>query len=69
MKQLKIKNLSEHEEEHSYNPVRVGNFWSNNYTEHESNGRIYLKIRPHIIYNLKKSETWKIQLTIAINVF
>ena len=36
MKQLKnrtlrdIRNLSEHEEKDYYEPVRVGNFWSNN---------------------------------------
>ena len=33
-----IKNLFEHEEEESYYKlVRVSNFWSNNYMEHESN--------------------------------
>ena len=33
-----IRNLFEHEkEEKYYNPVRVGNFWSNNYTGYESN--------------------------------
>ena len=32
-----IKNLFEHEEEKSfYKPVRVSNFWSNNYIEYES---------------------------------
>ena len=64
----------------NYNkPVRVSNFWSNNYIEYKSNGdrnktlsvEEYLnKIRPYfkdIINNLKKSDTWKIQLTIAIN--
>ena len=74
------KNLFEHEEdENYYKPVRVSNFWSNNYIEYESNGdrnktlslEEYLnKIRPylkHIINNLKKSDTWKIQLTIANN--
>ena len=52
-------------------------FWSDNYIEYESSsGRIkalsvgeYLyKIRPYlkdIINNLKKSDTWKMQLTIA----
>ena len=75
-----IKNLFEHEEEESYyKPVRVSNFWSNNYIEYESNGERnkelsveeylnknspYLK---YIINNLKKSHTWKIQLTIANN--
>ena len=62
-----IRNLFEHEEEEKYyKPVRVSNFWSNNYMECESNGdrnktlsaeehlhkiRQYLK---DIINNLKK---------------
>ena len=76
-----IKNLFEHEreEENYYKPVTVSNFWSNNYIEYESNGdrnktlsvEEYLnKIRPYlkdIINNLKKSDTWKIQLIIANN--
>ena len=72
-----IKNIFEHEEENYYKPVRVSNFWSNNYTEYESNGdknktsvQEYLnKIRPYLkdINNLKNCNTWKIQLTIAIN--
>ena len=34
-----IRNLFEHEEEeNSYKPVRFGNFWSNSYIEHKSNG-------------------------------
>ena len=32
-----IKNLFEHEEENYQKPVRVNKFWSNNYTEYESN--------------------------------
>ena len=32
-----IKNLFEHEEEDYHKPVRVSNFWSNNYIEYESN--------------------------------
>ena len=34
-----IKNIFEHkkEEENYYKPVRVNNFWSNNYIEYESN--------------------------------
>ena len=33
-----IKNLFEHEEkENYYKPVRVTNFWSNNYSEYKSN--------------------------------
>ena len=69
-----IRILFEHEEkENYYKPVRVNNFWSNNYTEYKSNGdknktlsvKKYLnKIRPYlkdIINNPKKSEMWKIQ--------
>ena len=74
-----IKNLYEHEEESYHKPVRVNNFWINNYIEYESNRdrnrtisveeylnkiRLYLK---DIITNVKKSNTWKIQLTIADN--
>ena len=74
-----IRSLFENEEEY-YKPVRVGNLWSNNYIEYESNSdkyktlsveeyilhniRLYLK---DIINNLKKSDTGKIQLTIAID--
>ena len=68
-----------HEEKDYYKPVRVGNFWSNNYIEYESNRdrnetlsvqeylietRTYLK---YIIIDLKKSDTWNVQLTVAIN--
>ena len=68
-----IRNLLEHEKEDYYKAVRVGNFWSNNHIECESNGdrdktlsvevyrnetRPYLKDR---INNLKKSDMWKIQ--------
>ena len=77
-----IKNLFEYEkEENFYKPVRADNFWNNNYIEYKSNGnknkilsvREYLnKIRPYfkgIINNLKKSDTFKIELTMALNVF
>ena len=75
-----ISDLFEHEEGNYYKPVRAGNFWSNNYIEYECNVdrnkilsveeylnkiRLYLK---GIINNRKKSDTWKIQLTIAINL-
>ena len=73
-----INNLFEHneEEENYYKPVRVSNFWSNEYIEYESNGETnktlsveeYLKIRPYqkdIINNLKKYDTWKFQWTIS----
>ena len=36
-----IKNLFDHKEEQEenyYKPLRVNNFWSNNYIEYESNG-------------------------------
>ena len=76
-----IKNLFEYEkeEENYYKPVRVNNFWRNNYIEYISNSdknrmlsvEEYLdKIRPYlrgIINDLKQSDTWKIQLTITIN--
>ena len=60
-------------------PERVGNFWSNNYTEYENNGdrnktlsvEEYLnKIKPYskgIINDLKKSVALKIVLTIGLN--
>ena len=72
-----IRNLFEHEDEHCYKPVRVCNFWSNNCIEYENNGdrnkallvEEYLnKITPYITNNLKNSGTWKIQLTIIINL-
>ena len=76
-----IKNLSEteKEEENYYKPVILNNFQSNNYIEYKSNGdknkilsvEEYLnKIWPYlkdIKNDLKKSGSWKIQLTIAIN--
>ena len=76
-----IRNLFEYEEkEESYHkPVRTSIFSSNNYIEYESKGdrnkalsveKNVNKVRPYlkdIINNLKKSDTWKIQSTIAIN--
>ena len=66
-------------EENYYKLVRVSNYWSNNYIKYENNGdrnktlsvgEYYNKISPYlfIINNLKNSETYKIQLTIANNV-
>ena len=58
---------------------KVGNFWSNSYIEYKSNGdrnkilsveKYCNKSRPYlkgIINNLIKSDTWKIQITIAID--
>ena len=34
---IDITNLFEHENENYYKPVRLNNFWSNNYIEYESN--------------------------------
>ena len=67
------------QEDDYYKPARVGNLWKNNYIEYESSGhrnkklsfKEYLdKSKPYlrdIIINLQKSDTWEIQLTIAIN--
>ena len=75
-----IANRFEHEEEENYYKlVRGSNFWSNNHTEYESNDdrnktlsvEEYLnKTKPYLkdINNLKKSDTWKTHLTIAINL-
>ena len=61
-----------------YKPIKVCNFWNDNYIEHESSGdrnknqsvKEYLdKLKPYlrdIIINLQKSDTWKFQLAIAI---
>ena len=73
-----IKNLFQHEKEKE-KPIRVIYFWSNNYIEYETNGdrnktlsveEYFNKNRPYltdIINNLKKSDKWKIQLTITNN--
>ena len=76
-----IRDIRTHfaQEEDYYKPKRVSNFWNNNYIEYESNGDKnrnlslgeYLnKIEPYlrnIMIDLQNSDTWKIQLTIAIN--
>ena len=68
----------EEEEEDYCEPLREGNFWSNNYIEYKSKvdrktlsveeylnrTKPYLK---YIINYIKKSNMWKIQLAIAIN--
>ena len=75
-----MKILFEQEkEEVYYEPERVNNFRNNNYIEYESNGdkntklsldeylnkiKSYLR---NIIINLQISDSWKIQLAIAIN--
>ena len=67
------------EEDIYYKPIRVGSFWISNYIEYESNSTrnktLYVKeyldeIKPYlkdIINNLKSSDTFKIELTTAIN--
>ena len=62
------------EEDSYYKPLRVGNFQGNNCIEYKINNdrnktllvqEYFDKIRPYlkdIIYNLKKPDTWKIQL-------
>ena len=73
-----LRNLFEYDEEDYYKPVILSNFWNDNYTECKGKGdgktlsvEEYLnKIKPYlkdIIKDLKKSDTWKIQLTIKIN--
>ena len=75
-----IKSLFDHEEEENYcKPVRVSNFLSSNCIEYGSNGdrnkslslEEYLNITPYLkdINNLKKSDTWKIQLAKAKTLF
>ena len=63
-----IRNFLGHKLEDYHKPVWLGNFWSNNYTEHESKsdrGTMSLEeyeIRPclkDIINNLKRSDIWK----------
>ena len=74
-----IRNLFEHEEEDYYKPIQIEIFWSDNFIEYESNGdrnktgaieedlfkiRLYVK---GILNDLQKLDTWKIELTVAIN--
>ena len=78
-KASKPKTQKQSEDDDYHKPKRFGNFWNNNYIEHESNGERnknlpldeYLdKIRhclSNIIIDLQESNTWKIQLTIAVN--
>ena len=75
IEQIKIEYLQKSRiwlEQYYHKPVKVSNFWSNNYILYESNGdrnktllvKEYLnKIRPYlkdIINNLKKPGTFKI---------
>ena len=73
-----IRNRFELENQKNNKSIRVGNFWSSNYIEYESNDdRKKLSIEEYlnkikgnwndIINDLKKSDTCKIQLAIAIS--
>ena len=72
--------LEQQEEKNYYKLKRVSNFWNNSYIEYKSNGDRYKKlitineyinkIEPYmrnIMIDIQNSDTWKIQLTIAIN--
>ena len=73
-----ITTLPEQEEDY-YQPEGVNNLWNNNYIEYESNGDKFRylsldeylnKIEPYfrnMIIEIRNSDTWKIQLKIAIN--
>ena len=79
LRDIKILFEYEEKEENFCKPVRVSNFWNKNYIEYESDGdrtktlsveEYPNKTRPYlkdIINNLKKSYSWKIQLTTANN--
>ena len=68
-----IKTIFKQQKEYYYKPVRIGNFWKNNYIEYESSGgknknlsvkEYFKEIKPYLrdkIINLQKSNTWKIQ--------
>ena len=68
-----IKTLFKQQKEYYYKPVRIGNFWKNNYIEYEISGgrnknlsvkEYFKEIKPYlrdIIINLQKSNSWKIQ--------
>ena len=44
LSKVEYRNLSDHGGEHYYKSVRVGNFWSNNYIEYQSNAEKTLSI-------------------------
>ena len=81
MKQFKRILFERQQEKDYFEPIRVGNFWNNNYIEYERSSdrnknlsvkeyfdKVKLYLRDMII-NLQKPDTWKIQLTITINLF
>ena len=81
MKQFKRILFERQQEKDYFEPIRVVNFWNNNYIEYERSSdrnknlsvkeyfdKVKLYLRDMII-NLQKPDTWKIQLTITINLF
>ena len=72
--------LSNKKKKNYYDTKWVNNFWNNNYIEYESNGdkkrnlsldQDFHKIEPYlrnIMINLQNSDTWQIQLIIAIDI-
>ena len=66
-----IRNIFKHEKADYYKPVRINNFWNNNYIEYKTKGdrktlsvKKYLhKIRPYlkdIMNNLQKYDIWEV---------
>ena len=66
-----IRNIFKHEKADYYKPVRINNFWNNNYIEYKTKDdrktlsvKKYLhKIRPYlkdIMNNLQKYDIWKV---------
>ena len=76
-----IKDIKLHfgQEDDHYKIVRVSDFWDSNYIKYENNGDknknllvilYFNKLEPYLkdfINDLQKSDTWKVQLTNAIN--
>ena len=61
---LKLKMENKAIRDDYYKPIRVSNFWNDNYIEYESNGdtKKNLSVKDH-----QQSGTWKVQLAIATN--
>ena len=61
-----IKLLFE-QKDYCYKPVRISNFWNNNYIEYKSNGDDNLSVKEYylkdIVIDLQKSGAWKVNLT------
>ena len=73
-----LRSLFEQEDNY-YKPIKVDNFWKDNFIEYESNcdknknlsvKEYFNEIKPYVKYiiaKFRKSGTWKFQLAIAIN--